>query len=83
MPNRKGRPPVSGVMRNALVGTRKSDLHSVAVGVPIASLAPVPHGQLFCRLNRHWLLPDRWSKLTRHGDVIEWFDLPPGETPPA
>jgi hypothetical protein len=84
MPKRKGQPPLCGVMRNPLVGVREHDLHHVAVGVPIASLAPAAKGQLFCRLNKQWLLRAWWaSTLTKPGDVIEWFDLPPGGTPPA
>ena len=84
MPKRRGPPPLCGVMRNPLVGVPVAELRPVALDVSIASLTPKAKGQLFCRLNGEWLLPELWpSTLTQSRDVIEWFDLPRGDEPPA
>lgn len=51
-------------------------MHPVGVGVPIESLALRAQGTLVLRVNGEFLARESWASETRHGDVIEWFDIP-------
>lgn len=58
-----------------MLALRPCDMREVALGVPIASLAPKAEGVLLCRVNGEWLLPESWDD-TRYEDIIEFYDVP-------
>lgn len=68
--------PVAGHALSPLQQLRPCDMHPVALGVPISSLAPQAQGLLVCRVNGEWLARESWASLTQPGDVIEWHEVP-------
>lgn len=68
--------PLCGYAKSPMTPMRSVDMRPVALGVPIASLAPDAQGMLLLRVNGEWMARDCWESRTELGDVIEWYEVP-------